>query len=69
MRACTRSELLAFLSDVFFCAHVRASARPARVPRASRAGPDSEYCPHGRVVGSSRLYCTEYERLCDRCVA
>ena len=66
MRACTRSELLAFLSDVFFCAHVRASARPARVPRRD---PDSEYCPHGRVLGGSRLYCTEYERLCDRCVA
>ena len=62
MRACTRSEFVAFLSDVFFCG----ASGPPRVPRRD---PDSGYCPHGRVLGGSRLYCTEYERLCDRCVA
>ncbi len=51
-------RLLAFLSDLLFCG-------------ARRDTGHSDYCPHGCVYSGNldALYCSEYRRFCDRCVA
>jgi hypothetical protein len=51
-------RLLAFLSDLLFCGTRRDTGY-------------SDYCPHGCVYSGNldALYCSEYRRFCDRCVA